>query len=106
MKERRVDFDHLPWEKTVPGMRIKAMVRGGKRLRLVELTGDFAEPEGCVGGHIGYILEGNLEVAFPESTESFSAGDGIFILGGEAERHRARVPDGVARLVLVDEVRE
>ncbi len=106
MTEKKILFDRLPWEEPLPGMRFKSTVRDGKRLRLVELTPEFREPEGCLRGHIGYVLEGKMEIDFPDGTESYSPGDGIFILGGEGERHQARIPGKGARLLLVDEVEE
>jgi hypothetical protein len=104
MLQVKVDFAALPWEEPAPGVRFKAMIRDGKRLRLVEFTNEFVERDWCLKGHTGYILQGELEITFNDETERFATGDGIFIAGGERERHRARVTGGtVARLVLVED---
>lgn len=103
METLRINFDALAWEQVAPGVRFKASTRAGRKLRLVEFTNDFVESDWCLKSHFGYVLEGELEIAFPHTTQTFSAGDGLVILGGEAEKHRARVTSGVARLILVEE---
>ena len=105
MRQMKADFAALRWEESAPGVRSKAIIRDGKRLRLVEFTNEFVERDWCLKGHIGYVLEGELEIAFNDETERFATGDGILIAGGERERHRARVAGGgtVARLILVED---
>jgi len=51
---------------------------------------------------VGWVLEGALEIEFPEGRATYHAGQGIFLLAGEAERHKAHVIGGVARLILVE----
>ena len=104
MDQVKVDFAAMPWEETMAGVRSKVMIRGDQRLRLVEFTNPFADRDWCLKAHIGYVLEGELEIAFEGATARLSAGDGIFIAGGEEERHRARVTGRVARLILVEDV--
>ena len=101
-EQTRVEFEEMPWEEPAPGVRFKAICREGRKLRVVEFTSDFVEEDWCSKGHIGYVLEGALEVSFPHMTARFSAGDGIFILGGDAEKHKARVVGEKAILILVE----
>jgi hypothetical protein len=103
MNKVRVDFASLAWEETAAGARSKAFVRGDKKLRLVEFTSEFREADWCVKAHVGCVLEGALEIVFDERTESFAAGDGIFIEGGERERHRAKVVGSPVKLLLVED---
>lgn len=104
MHQAKVDFAALPWEETAVGARSKAFVRDGKKLRLVEFTDRFVEHEWCLKSHTGYVLEGEMEITFSDRTERLGAGDGIFIAGGERQRHRARVAAGtLLRLILVEE---
>lgn len=103
MREARVVFDELPWEVTAPGARSKSLVRGGRKLRLVEFTEDFAEPGWCTKAHAGYVLEGRMRIAFPGRTEDFAEGDGIIIGGGEDERHRVKVIGPSVRLLLLED---
>ena len=72
-------------------------------MRVVELTDGFIEHDWCMKGHVGYVLDGELEIHFPGRVERFTAGDGIMIAGGGGWRHRARVLGSVARLVLVED---
>jgi hypothetical protein len=99
----RVDFSKLAWTQGAPGARSKVIERGGRRLRLVEFTPEFREADWCARAHRGVVLDGTLDLVFPDRTESLQAGDGIFIEGGEIGRHKAVVRSGVARLILVDE---
>jgi quercetin dioxygenase-like cupin family protein len=104
MRQAKVDFAALPWEEMAVGARSKAFVRDGKKLRLVEFTNEFVEHEWCLKSHTGYVLEGEMEITFADRKEHLRAGDGIFIAGGERERHRARVAAGaLLRLILVEE---
>ena len=103
MEECRIDFDSLPWESPVQGSRFKAFQRGDSKLRLVELTRDFVEPDWCRKGHIGYVLEGEMDVDFHGNVVRFSTGDGLFIPEGEENRHKATVVTDVVSLILVED---
>lgn len=92
-----------PWEEPAKGVRFKAITRDGKRLRLVEFTSEFNEHEWRLKGHIGYVLDGELEIMFEHRTEKFSAGDGVFILGGDKEKHKAHIIGRAVRLILVED---
>jgi len=98
----RIRFAELPWEEPAEGARFKAFTRGGTKIRLVEFTNEFIEPDWCEKGHIGYVLEGTLDVSFPEGKVRLTSGDGVFILGGEPEKHKAFVIGQKVRLVLVE----
>ena len=100
--EVKVMFQELSWEEPGAGVRFKAFTRDGKRIRLVEFTKEFIEQEWCEKGHIGYVLEGTLEVSFPQGKVRFSEGDGVFILGGELEKHKASVIGEKVTLILVE----
>ena len=99
----RVDFESLPWESPAPGVRFKKCERQGRRLRLAEFTKEFVEPDWCVKGHIGYVLEGVIAVDFHGKEVVFVAGDGLFILPGTEHGHKARAITDSVTLILVDE---
>ena len=103
MANRKIDFGALDWQSPLPGARFKSYEQAGRTLRLLELTEDFVEPEWCTKGHIGYVLEGQMEVDFDGEVVRYSAGDGIFILPGEEHRHLAKVLSEVVRLILVED---
>lgn len=102
--EVKINFAEISWDESNVGTRSKAIVRNGRKLRLVEFASEFVEYDWCLKGHVGYVLDGELEVAFSDRTERFSAGDGLIIAGGENERHKAKVVGSVVKLVLVEEV--
>jgi quercetin dioxygenase-like cupin family protein len=104
MPKCKVDFDALQWESPVPGARYKAYRQGNHRLRLVEFAYGFVEPDWCINGHIGYVLDGEMAVDFGGDVVHFSAGDGVFIPPGVENRHRAYVSSDVVMLILVEEV--
>ena len=104
MEQYRIDFDAMQWEATAVGIRIKAHERGGRRLRLAEFGKEFAEPDWCTKGHIGYVLEGQLEIDFDGNVISFGPGDGLFIPAGEEHKHKGRVLSDVARIIMAEDV--
>ena len=103
MNKTRIDFAQIPWEEQGAGVRSKAFVRDGRKLRLVEFTSDFRERDWCTKAHAGYVLEGEMEIAFDDGVEKFAHGDGIFIAGGRSERHKLKVTGERARLVLLED---
>jgi hypothetical protein len=99
----RVDFDSIPWQSPAPGARFKAWERNGSRLRLAEFTKEFVEADWCIQGHVGYVLEGVIEVDFHTGQEIFVAGDGLFIPPGDEHGHKARAITNSVTLVLVED---
>ena len=103
MNELRVDFKRLDWQVGSSGVRFKAAARDDKQLRVVEIDPDIQQ-DWCVTGHVGYVLQGNLEIEFHDGTKRFGAGDGFIIRAGEAERHKPKAMGSVVKLVLVEDV--
>jgi quercetin dioxygenase-like cupin family protein len=103
MEQCKVDFESMVWEVPARGVRFKAYERGGRKLRLVEFARDFVEPDWCVKGHIGYILEGQMELDFDGEKEIFGPGDGVFIPAGEGHKHKGRVLTDTVKVILVEE---
>jgi hypothetical protein len=104
MDSYRIDFGAMDWQSPAAGVRQKAVARDGRRLRLVEFSRNFVEPEPCLKGHIGYVLEGRMELAVAGRTISLGPGDGIFIPAGPEHGHKVTVLTDVARVVLVEHV--
>jgi len=102
MKQHRVDFGSIPWEQPAAGVRFRAYEQDGRRLRLAEFSKDFVEPDWCTKGHIGYVLEGVMEVDFRGNAVTFRAGDGVFIPPGSAHGHKARVLTDFVKVILVE----
>ncbi len=99
----RIDFDSLPWDTGPTGIRSKTALRDGRQIRLVELEGNDREHDWCVTGHVGYVLEGELEIAFEDRTERFTTGAGFFIQSGEGERHKPKAVSRRVVLLLVED---
>ena len=70
----------------------------------MEFTREFVEADWCRKGHIGYVLEGMLEVNFAGRLVLFRPGDGLFVPGGEESKHKARALTDVTRLLLVEDI--
>jgi len=99
-----IDFDSLQWESTLPGARFKSYREGARQIRLLEFSSDFVEPVWCEKGHVGFVLEGTLEVEFNGRVVVYPQSSGIFISAGPAAAHKARALTPVVRLVLVEDV--
>ena len=102
MNTHKIDFKNIPWEQPSPNVRMKRHQEGDTQVRLVEFSREFVEPDWCRNGHIGYVLDGRMEVSFGGKVEVFEAGDGVFIPPGEEHRHMVRVLSDKATLVLVE----
>lgn len=101
MDRTRIDFASLPWNSPAAGVRFKIHKHGNTQLRFVEFTRDFVEADWCARGHMGYVLEGRLEIDFQGTVVEFVAGDGLFIEPGR--KHKAHVVTESALLFLVEE---
>lgn len=99
-----IDFDSLQWESSLHGARFKAYREGAKQIRLLEFSSEFVEPVWCEKGHVGFVLEGTLEVDFNGRTVVYPQGSGIFISAGSASAHKARSITPIVCLVLVEDI--
>lgn len=98
----RIDFKTMPWQTPAAGVRFKAHEHDARRLRLAEFTREFVEPDWCTKGHVGYILEGRMEIDFDGKMIVFGPGDGLFIQPGD--KHKAKVVTDTVRVILVEDV--
>lgn len=104
MNQYRIDFKSMEWETPADGVRFKAYEQNGRKLRLVEFSKEFVEPDWCTKGHIGYILEGQMEIDFDGRVVVFGPGDGIFIPSGEKHKHKGRVLTDKVKAILVEDI--
>jgi quercetin dioxygenase-like cupin family protein len=98
-----ISFESLPWQSKAKGQRFKAYAENGKQIRVMELTPEFVEAGWCLKGHIGYVLEGVMELEFEDDVTLVRAGDGLFIPAGEAHKHKARALTPLVSVVLVEQ---
>ena len=102
-EQYKIDFKSMEWESPADGVRFKAYQQGGRKLRLVEFAKEFVEPDWCTKGHIGYILEGQMEIDFDGKIVAFGPGDGLFIPAGEEHKHKARVLTDKVKVIAVED---
>ena len=98
----KVDFDSLPWEEPIPGLRCKTFKQVGRQIRLIEYAREMI-PHWCCRGHFGYVLGGKMEIAFDTGVEVYEPGDGVFLPPGEEHRHMARVLTDFVRVIFVED---
>ena len=91
MDSIRIDFDQVDCDDKSAGMR------------MIEIGQDSGEPDWCEEGHVGFILDGELETNINGTIERLSAGDGLIIPSGKEYRHKSKAARGIVRLVLVDD---
>ena len=106
MEPYKIEFQTMAWEHPTVGVRFKAYEQDGRKLRLVEFTKEFVEPDWCTKGHIGYILEGRMEIDFDGNIIVFGPGDGVFIPAGSEHKHKGRVLTDKVKAVLVEDGKE
>jgi quercetin dioxygenase-like cupin family protein len=99
-----ISFADLPWQQAGPNRRMKEIVRGRQQLRQVEFQKGFKEDGWCESGHVGYVVEGTLDIEFPAQTVRAKAGDGVWIPAGYETRHRAHVVGESAQLILFEDI--
>ena len=103
MEQYRVVFDELDWQTGIQGARFKVFVRNGTQLRLLELSSEFVEADWCEKGHMGLVINGELEIDFRGRRVRYPQGSALFIPPGAANGHKARSVAAVTQLFLVEE---
>ncbi len=104
MEQYKIDFESMEWQVPAEGVRFKAYEQDGRKLRLVEFAKEFVEPDWCAKDHIGYILQGQMEIDFDGKVITFGPGDGVFIPPGQEHKHKATVLTGTVKAILVEDL--
>ena len=99
----RVDFEAIDWESPIRGMRQKIHKFGRQQLRMVEYSRDLP-PHWCEKGHIGYVLEGQMEIELAHECQVYSSGDGVFIPNGPEHKHKGKIISETVTIVFVEDV--
>jgi uncharacterized RmlC-like cupin family protein len=94
----------MAWVPVAPGARQKVSEKDGKRTRLLELTQAFVEREWCTAAHVGYVLQGELEIAFENRFDRFAKGDAFVIPAGTPDQHKARSISPRTLVLLVEDL--
>ena len=103
MSQYRVDFESIQWQEPAAGVRARVCEKDGKRLRLAEFSREFVEAEWCTSAHIGYVLEGEVEIDFSGHVVAFGPGDGLHIPAGDKNKHKARALSETVKVFLVED---
>jgi hypothetical protein len=103
MDSHLVDFEKLDWNSPAKGVRYKAFVSGNQKLRLIEFSEGFIEPDWCRNGHAGYVLEGAFSIDFSGRIERFGEGEVFFTTKGEGDKHKVIMSEGEKVLLLLFE---
>ena len=106
MDDHKIIFDNIEWTNAGTGVRYKAFIHGNQRLRLVEFSEGFVEPDWCNNAHAGIVLDGSFTLDFSGSLERHDKGDVIFIPGGDADKHKAILGKGEKVTLLLFEILE
>lgn len=93
-KKWKILFKQIPWEVTRPGLKEKVVEHEGHRLRLLHFNEEFKELDWCRNGHIGYVINGSMDVDFGDCRMTYGAGEGIWIEAGEEEKHKVLIAPG------------
>ena len=96
LENYKLVFDDLPWFEAGDGMRYKRIQQGDTQLRLVEWDRAMVHANWCFKGHIGYVIEGEVEIdiAGKVGESVLSASDGKVVYAGNSLR-------GYGNLVIV-----
>ena len=105
MTDYLINFENIPWEACAVGAEQKVFFKGDQQLRLLKFSDNFVEEDWCLKGHVGFVAAGEMEIDFNGEIKSFKKGDGLWIDGGEASKHKEIVGKGKqVELILFETV--
>ena len=81
-----------------------AFQQGELQVRLVEWDKAMVHASWCVKGHVGYVLEGVVEIDIAGEVVRYEAGDVLILPEGEAHKHRPKVLSEKMRFFSVEKV--
>lgn len=99
-----VDFASLPWIEPADGVRFKSIIKDNQRIRLTEFSYGLVEPDWCLKGHAGYVINGAFSIDYSGKKERYNPGDVIFISAGEKDKHKAILEKGEKVTILLFEL--
>lgn len=96
-----VKFSEMPWHQVGEFARQKVLPFENQRLRLLQLQVGFTEQDWCLRGHVGFVLQGALDIEFRDGVRHYQAGDGLLV--GSGIPHKACLATEVVTLFLIDQ---
>ena len=94
MHDHKIKFDNIEWEHPSHGVKQKMFTKGNKTIRLVRFDDTFKELDWCTKGHIGYVLDGEMNLELENETLYFQKGDGLWINELDENKHKTIVSKG------------
>jgi len=94
MPNHKIVFENIGWESPNKGVTQKAFHKGKKKLRLLRFDEDFVENDWCLKGHVGYVLEGKMEINFNGKVQEYKKNDGLWIEEGASNKHKVIIKKG------------
>lgn len=105
MSIKKIDFSSIEWDSSKPKVKSKIFQQSGRQIRVLELSKGLYHPDWCVTGHIGCVIEGEIEIDFDGEILTYKKGDALFIKAGEEEKHIPKPLTDKVILFLVEEVK-
>ncbi|HYZ30104.1 MAG TPA: cupin domain-containing protein [Thermoleophilaceae bacterium] len=102
-----VNLSAADWKPDVPGIRVREREINGRRWALVEYAPGARRDEWCHDGHLGVVLNGQIEYEFDDGGERVvaAAGDAFTLSTGRGHRGVNRA-EGVTTVFLIDDAVE
>lgn len=103
MLQYKINFNNIEWESPIEGVKCKKYNYNNKQMRLIEYTKKMPL-HWCEKGHYGMILEGEIEIEYPNEKIIYRKGDGVFIPDGAEHKHRGRVVTESVKVIFIEDV--
>ncbi len=103
MINKLIKFESMPWETPHKGVAQKVYIEDTNRLRLLRFNDDFMEEDWCLNGHVGFVVEGEMNVDFNGEMTVYKKGDGLWIPAGENSKHKVIMEKGKEVLLILFE---
>jgi quercetin dioxygenase-like cupin family protein len=99
MTDYRIALTDLTWTDVAPGLKRVELDTDLGTVRLVVFDPGFTDTDWCADAHLGYVLEGEAEVAFASGvTVVFKPGDVVRIPAGA--KHKTTVGPTGSRILF------
>jgi mannose-6-phosphate isomerase-like protein (cupin superfamily) len=99
----KIDWNDIPWESPMEGVKCKTYTYGNKQIRLIEYSKEM-QAHFCEKGHYGLILDGEIEIEYDNKKIIYKNGNGVFIPDGLEHRHKGRVITETVRVIFIEDV--
>jgi len=100
----KIVFDDMDWFEAGDGMRYKRIQLGETQVRLVEWDHAMIHADWCLKGHIGYVIDGEVEINIAGKVFRYGAGDVFIVPEGVDHKHRPNVLSEKMRFFSVEKV--